>query len=107
MANTFTSLILCKHCGYKYRHIKERGKSKYLCQGYAKKIGCTERNVIEEKILLDIIQIFCNRNKIELLENNKFMKSIVKIINIDNENNITIEYKNGEKGLFKNSSINI
>ena len=108
MANTFTSLIQCS-CGKNYRYINERGKSKYLCSGYAKKIkgGCTERNILEEQLLLDLIRVYCNRNKMELVEENKFMKSIIEVINIDEDYNIVIEYKNGEKGIFKNNSVHI
>ena len=106
MAHTFTSLIKCS-CNYKYRFIKERGKNKYICQGYAKKLSDCTRNILEEKLLLDLIQVYCNRNKIELIESNKFMKNIIEIINVDKEHNIIIEYKNGEKGIFKNNSVHI
>lgn len=106
MANTFTKLIQCS-CGYKYRHINERGKKKYLCQGYSKKLSNCKRNILEEELLLDLVRVYCNRNKIELVEDNKFMKSIIKIINIDKDHNIIIEYKNGEKGIFNNNSIHI
>ncbi|MDD2495806.1 MAG: hypothetical protein PHE29_11515 [Tissierellia bacterium] len=106
MANTFTSLIKCS-CGQNYRYIKERKKPKYLCQGYAKKLSDCERNILDEKLLLDIVQIYCNRNKIELIKSNEFMKSIIDKINIDENHNIVIEYKNGEKGIFKNNSVHI
>lgn len=106
MANTFTSLIQCS-CGQKYRHIKERGKSKYLCQGYAKRLTNCARNILEEDLLLDLIRVYCNRNKMELIEENEFMKSIIRVINIDTNHNIVIEYKNGEKGIFKNNSVHI
>lgn len=108
MANTFTKLIKCE-CGYNYRSIKERGKNKYVCLGYSKKLegGCTERNVLEEKVLLDLIRIYCNRNKIEMIETNKFMKSIIDSINIDKEHNIEIMYKNGEKSIYTHEEIHI
>lgn len=107
MANTFTSLILCTDCGYKYRFIKERGVNKYLCQGYAKKEGCADRSILLEEVLIDIIQIFCNRNKIEMIESNKFMKSIISKIEIDNNRNITIYYKNGENGIYHANRVHI
>lgn len=108
MANTFTSLIKCT-CGYNYRFVKERGKNKYLCSGYAKKLegGCTERNILEEQLLLDIVQIYCNRNKINLIEDNIFMKSIIDVIETDNQHNITIKYKNGEIGIFHQNDVHI
>lgn len=106
MANTFTKLIKCE-CGYNYRHIKERNKSKYLCSGYAKKLSDCERNILEEQLLLDIVQIYCNRNKVELIESNEFMKSIIEKINIDKNHNIIIQYKNGENGIYNDNSIHI
>lgn len=107
MANTFTSLIKCTNCNSNYRHIKERGVSKYVCSGYAKKTGCTKRTILHEQLLLDIIQIYCNRNKIELTEDNKFMKSIIDVIEIDNQYNITVRYKNGEIGIFHQNDVHI
>lgn len=109
MANTFTKLIKCEMCNYNYRFINERGKNKYLCSGYAKKKdgGCTERNILDEKLLLDIIKIYCNRNKIELIETNEFMKSIIDKIDIDKNHNITIQYKNGENGIYEDNAIHI
>lgn len=108
MANTFTRLIRCS-CGYNYRHIKERGVSKYFCTGYSKKLigGCKERNILPEQLLLDIVQIYCNRNKIELIESNQFMKSIIDVIIIDNDHNITIHYKNGENGIYHTNSVHL
>lgn len=106
MAHTFTSLIKCS-CGQNYRFINERKKNKYVCSGYSKKLSDCERNILEEKLLLDIVQIYCNRNKVELIESNEFMKSIIDKINIDKNHNIIIEYKNGEKGIYKENSIHI
>ena len=100
MARTFTSLIRCTNCGYNYRFIKERGVNKYLCSGYAKHRdngGCTERNILTESYLLSIIQIFCNRNKLETEESNKFMKSIIERIDINGGHSVIIYYTNGEK----------
>ena len=101
MAKTFTSLITCE-CGYNYRFINERGVSKYVCSGYSKKLegACAKRIILEEEILLSIVQIYCNRNKIELVGDNKFMKSIIERINIDTDHNIIIKYKNGENGIY-------
>lgn len=107
MAKTFTSLIKCTDCGYNYRFIKERGINKYLCSGYAKRKGCTERNILQEDLLLDIVQIFCNRNKLELVEDNIFMKSIIDKIEINCNHNITVYYKNGEKGIFHRGKVHI
>ena len=56
MANTFTSLIKCE-CGYNYRFISERKKNKYVCSGYNKKLSNCERNILEEKLLLDLIRV--------------------------------------------------
>lgn len=106
MAHTFTKLIQCE-CGYKYRFISERKKNKYVCSGYSKKLSNCERNILEEDLLLDLIRVYCNRNKIELIEDNNFMKNIIDKINIDKNHNIIIEYKNGEKGIFKNNSVHI
>lgn len=109
MANTFTSLIKCTNpdCGYNYRFIKERGKNKYLCSGYAKRKGCTERNILQEDLLLDIVQIFCNRNKLELVEDNIFMKSIIDKIEINCHHDITVYYKNDEIGIFHRGKVHI
>lgn len=109
MANTFTSLVKCTNpdCGYNYRFIKERGVSKYVCSGYSKRVGCTERNILQEDLLLDIVRIFCNRNKLEVVEDNKFMKSIISKIEIDNNRNITIYYKNGENGIYHANRVHI
>ena len=51
--------------------------------------------------------MYCNRNKVELIEDNKFMKNIIKIINIDKNHNIIIQYKNGENGIYNDNSIHI
>lgn len=109
MAKTFTSLIKCTDCGYNYRFIKERGINKYLCSGYAKKEnnGCTERNILQEDLLLDIIKVFCNRNELELIESNIFMKSIIDKIEINCYHDITVCYKNGEKGIFHRGKVHI
>lgn len=108
MANTFTGLIKCS-CGYNYRHIKERGKSKYFCMGYSKKLegGCQERYILPEQLLLDMVQIYCNRNKVTLIESNEFMKSIIDKIEIDNQHNINIHYKNGENGIYHVNEVHI
>lgn len=106
MAHTFTSLIKCS-CGQNYRFINERKKNKYVCSGYSKKLSDCERNILEEKLLLDIVQIYCNRNKVELIESNEFMKSIIDKINIDKNHNIIIQYKNGENGIYNDNSIHI
>lgn len=107
MANTFTSLIRCTNCNSNYRHIKERGVSKYVCSGYTRKNGCVKRNILHEQVLLNIVQIYCNRNKINLIEDNIFMKSIINIIEIDNQHNITVKYKNGEIGIFHQNDVHI
>lgn len=108
MANTFTGLIKCS-CGYNYRHIKERGIHKYFCSGYSKKLegACQERRILPEQILLDIVQIYCNRNKIELTESNEFMRSIINIIEVDDNYNINIYYKNGENGIYHTDGVHI
>lgn len=105
MANTFTGLIKCK-CGYNYRYISDRKISKYICSGYSRQLpnGCKARNSIEESILIDMVQIFCNRNDIQLIRSNEFMKSIIESIDINREENyISIKYKNGEVAGIKNN----
>ena len=105
--NLFTSLIQCI-CGYNYRFIKERGVNKYICQGYSTQKSNCERYVIQEKELLYLIKIFCNRNHIEMGYTNKFMKSIINKIYINWENDsVRIIYKNGEEGICSKNEIHI
>lgn len=106
--NLFTSLIKCEYCNYNYRFIKERGVNKYICQGYSTGKSKCNRYVINEKELLYIINIFCNRNNIELECTNDFMNSIINKIYADGENdNIRICYKNGEEGIYSKHEIHI
>lgn len=106
--NLFTSLIKCENCNYNYRLIKERGVNKYICQGYSTgKTNCS-RYVIQEKELLYIVNIFCNRNNIELEHNNKFMKNIIDKIYVDRKNDsIRIVYKNNEESIYSKHEIYI
>jgi hypothetical protein len=48
----FSTLIMCKKCGKKYKAKKERGKIKYVCSGYERfgKEFC-ERNILKEEEL--------------------------------------------------------
>ena len=106
--NLFTSLIKCENCNYNYRFIKERGVNKYVCQGYSTGKSNCNRYIIQEKELLYIISIFCNRNHIQLEYTHNFMKGIISKIYIDGENDsIRIIYKNGEKGIYSKHEIHI
>lgn len=102
----FTSLIQCKCCNYNYRYINERGTNKYICSGYSRQISNCKRYIIQEKELLYLIQIFCNRNHIQIEYTNDFMKNIIDKIYINGENDsIRIIYKNGEEGICSRSEI--
>lgn len=93
----FTSLIKCENCGYNYRYQKDRNTPKYLCLGYSTGKGCKIRYAIKEEEILYLIQLFCNRNNLEIEMTNKFMKKIIKQIYINSENqSIRIEFNNGE-----------
>lgn len=107
MAKTFTSLIGCTDCGHNYRFIKERGVNKYVCSGYSKRVGCEKRNILQEDLLLDIVRVFCNRNKLEIVEDNIFMKSIIDKIEVNRSHGITVYYKNGEEGIFHRGRVHI
>lgn len=106
MKHLFTSLIQCQCCNNNYRYINERNINKYICSGYSRQISNCTRYIIQEKELLYLIQIFCNRNHIEIEYTNEFMKSIIDKIYIDGENDsIRIVYKNGEEGIYSRSEI--
>lgn len=103
----FSKLIKC-NCGYNFRGIKDRSVRKYICYGYSTKQpnSCTERYAIRQDNLLHMVQIFCNRNGIELELSNDFMKSIIKNIFVNTEeDSIKIAYKNGEDALYNNNQI--
>ena len=106
----FTSLIKCSLCDYNFRYIKDREISKYICSSYSRQIenGCTERYSITEKELIYLIQIFCNRNHIEMEYTNEFMKSIIDKIYVDGENHsLIVKYRNGEEGIYSIKEVQI
>ena len=100
--------IRCTNCNSNYRFIKERGVNKYVCSGYSRQISDCKRYVIKEENLLYIVQIFCNRNNMQLQYTNEFMKNIIDRIYADGENNnIIIAYKNNEEGIYSVNEIHI
>lgn len=108
----FAKLIKCEQCNYNYRGQNTHGKNTYLCNGYSmgkrSKNGCTIRYFINESELIKIVQIFCNRNKIEMELTNNFMKTIIEQIKVNRETDkITIYYKNGEKVTYSNNYVQI
>lgn len=55
MGNPFKSRVRCKKCGKNYMRKKEKGVNKLLCSGYHNKNGCTERVIIEESLIRELI----------------------------------------------------
>lgn len=111
----FFKLIQCECCGdnnhkYNYVFIRDRKIPKYICSGYSRIMldGCKVRYTINEEELLYLVQIYCNRNRVELIKTNEFMKSIIEKIYIDREKqSINIKYKNGEDGIYSLNEIHI
>lgn len=106
----FFKLVKCDDCNQNYVAISDRKIQKYLCSGYSRQVPntCTIRHTIEEKELLYLIQIFCNRNNIKMEYTNDFIKSIVDKIVVSRKNDsIAINYKNGENGIYSLKQIHI
>lgn len=104
----FTKLICCEICDNNYRYISDRKVGKYICNGYSmkKENTCTKRFAIKEDDLVQMVQIFCNRNQMGLLETNDFMKSIIDKIYVNGEEeSIRIKYRNGEEAHMTNKKI--
>lgn len=108
---TFFKLIRCRVCEQNFVAISDRKVQKYLCGSYSRKLpnSCSKtRYTVNEEDLLYMIQIYCNRNKIEMIESNEFMKSIIDKIFINrNEDSIEIYYKNGERAIHNTKQSNI
>lgn len=106
----FFKLIKCENCGYNYRYISDRKIKKYICSGYSRQLnnGCKTRYAIKEDELIYMIQIFCNRNDMQIEYTNDFMKSIIDRIYINRESDsIEIIYKNHEKSTYSRREVQI
>lgn len=99
----FSGLVKC-YCGANYRAKRDRNVPIYICSAYNNYNTCTRRKV-EERDILIFVKKFCDNNKIALTLTNEFMKSIIKEINVSKENEITINYLNGEVQEWKNDKV--
>lgn len=106
----FAKLIKCVQCGNNYRGLKGRSKKRYICNGYSMKKpnACKIRYGIDENILTQIVETFCNRNGIEVKLTNDFMKSIIDKILVDREEDkLKVFYKNGEEAVYSNKQFRV
>ncbi|MGD7047105.1 hypothetical protein FZC83_02480 [Rossellomorea marisflavi] len=78
--NPFKSKIYCTKCNKKYRRKMEKGVEKFICGGYSKGIGCTERIVIKGEFIRDLI----NRRYERVLTDEE-LEQVVERIDITDE----------------------
>lgn len=88
--NPFRSKIKCKHCQKNYRLKVERGKRKFICGGYHNGNGCTNREIIHEDFILDLLNRRYNK-KIACDEIEEVLDHIV----IENKILMEIYFKDG------------
>lgn len=90
----FTSKILCE-CGKYYKRKNERGKFKWVCQGFEMNTTC-QRNIVDEEGMKEFIsrRLFVDeRNDINII---KLIDERVQRIEIVDKDNFTVIFHKEE-----------
>jgi hypothetical protein len=91
----FFKLIKCGRCEANYRKTQDRKNINYICQNYSTQKGCI-RNLIRQDTLIAFVKSYCKLKRIEYVESNEFIKTIVKEIRVkDGEECFTVLYQDG------------
>lgn len=91
---TFTGKIICNHCGKFYKRKLERGKYRWVCQGYDNYSECT-RIAVDESAMIEFIsrRLYVQdriQDKIERL-----LETVTKIT-VDGRDNFQVYFENAE-----------
>lgn len=97
--NPFKSKIICKRCEKKYRSLTERGRKKFICGGYHNGNGCSERIVIEEDFIRDLI----NRRYQKDMSNEDILIVLDYVI-VENKRLMEIHFKDGSSPILLKGS---
>ena len=104
--NLFKSLIKCTQCNKNYKYKRERGKSVYICSGYANygKDFCTRRKIDEEHLVIVLKTGFVN-NDIEWTRDNDYISTHVKEIQVDKNGDIEIVFYRHESTFWNSNRL--
>lgn len=107
MLNTyyFSKLIKCGLCNDTMRGVCERGVKKYICSSYSLNSNKCIRNKIEEQILIDHVLKYTNLKNIRFELNRDYFRSLIEEVQIFEDNEFIIKYKDNSIGCIKKNCI--